>query len=130
MQHVDNHSHGFPPLKFTNRFTQVSSHIHVSLVVNHTVRLVVFVGTVVKLYTCNICGKSLTSSRNLIIHERLHVRVKPDAFSTRGKAFTLSENLKIPELIYTDVKPFVCCICGQSFTKLIHLKIHEMVHRV
>ncbi|CAG0897402.1 unnamed protein product [Cyprideis torosa] len=65
-----------------------------------------------KLFTCAVCGKSLSSKQNLQFHELTHTGEKPFACRICGKSFKRSSNLSAHKLTHTGEKPFACRILG------------------
>lgn len=74
--------------------------------------------------TCNICGQTLSSKRNLEQHLQRHYGIYQYHCEICGKGFSSSTNLKGHQWKHTNVKEFHCPYCGMEFIYKINLKRH------
>ena len=76
---------------------------------------------------CDICGKVLSSSTNLIRHKMYHSTERPYVCEVCNKGFKDVSNLKKHTQIHKRIYP--CFLCKKSFLRksllAIHLKRHE-----
>lgn len=79
-------------------------------------------------FTCNICGKILSTKNSLASHYRLHTGEKPFMCAQCGKRFAKKYNLDIHYNIHTGVKPYTCTLCPKSFTDPSAFRRHEWIH--
>lgn len=108
-------------------------------------------------YTCQICGKNLSSSHTYVFHKRIHTGERPCVCHICGKQFRApnglqrhltethdrvrrhscrlclkdfanSQNLKQHLRIHTGERPFVCSLCGKRFTQSGTLHVHMKTH--
>jgi len=77
-------------------------------------------------FTCHICQKKFSRSRDLMIHIRRHEGVKPCVCCECPKRFCTSSELKRHQLVHSDIRGFACRFCAKSFKRkaavLIHVK--------
>lgn len=79
-------------------------------------------------FTCNVCGKNLSTKNSLASHYRLHTREKPFMCTLCGKRFAKKFNLDVHYNIHTGAKPYVCALCPKSFADPSAFRRHEWVH--
>ncbi|TSK16103.1 Gastrula zinc finger protein XlCGF7.1 [Bagarius yarrelli] len=79
-------------------------------------------------FTCNVCGKNLSTKNSLASHYRLHTREKLFACTLCGKRFAKKFNLEVHYNIHTGAKPYVCTHCPKSFADPSAFRRHEWVH--
>ncbi|XP_073537607.1 uncharacterized protein [Phyllobates terribilis] len=77
---------------------------------------------------CSECVKCFTAGSKLVIHQRIHKRVKPYSCFECGKCFTEKSLLLIHERSHTGEKPFSCLECGACFNRQSNLVRHEKSH--
>ncbi|XP_005093808.1 zinc finger protein 62 [Aplysia californica] len=84
-------------------------------------------GVTTKSNECDICGKVLSSSTNLIRHKMYHSSERPFVCEVCNKGFKDVSNLKKHTQIHKRIYP--CFLCKKSFLRksllAIHLKRHE-----
>ena len=83
-----------------------------------------------KRYTCNQCGKELTSYRNLRNHiAGVHEKQRSYACHMCNKKYAKSRALQVHiRSVHTGERPFRCEICGKTFCNPCLLKAHEVSH--
>lgn len=76
--------------------------------------------------TCNICGKSLKSSRNLQAHMNMHTGSSQYQCNYCPKLFTSSWNRIQHERVHTGIKPYKCDMCDEAFRYNVSLRNHKV----
>ncbi|XP_015234093.1 PREDICTED: zinc finger protein OZF-like [Cyprinodon variegatus] len=79
-------------------------------------------------FSCDDCGKLLTSKRGLNRHKKLHTGQKPYTCDVCGKIFSAKPNFNTHMKIHTGHKPYCCDLCGQSFSVKGYLTKHIKIH--
>ncbi|XP_061390404.1 zinc finger protein 331-like [Musca vetustissima] len=89
-------------------------------------------GKELKTYTCDICGKVLTSPRSLNGHKYIHVDKSEWPFvcevKSCGRRFRLMSQLIIHKKRHAGIKNYICPYCGVRKTTCTELKIHINCH--
>ncbi|ERE81842.1 putative zinc finger protein, partial [Cricetulus griseus] len=83
-----------------------------------------------KPYKCKECGKALSSSKTLSIHQRLHTGEQPYKCKECHKSFNTRSSLFLHQKDHTNEKPYMCEECGKLFYYPSMLKQHQRIHSV
>ena len=75
---------------------------------------------------CDICGKVLSSSTNLLRHKMYHSAERPFVCEVCNKGFKDISNLKKHTLIHKRIFP--CYLCKKSFLRKSQLEVHLRRH--
>ncbi|CAG0898814.1 unnamed protein product [Cyprideis torosa] len=75
-----------------------------------------------KRFTCGVCGKSLSTKRNLQSHEFTHTLDKPFACNTY--AFRSKSGLHYHQKKHSEGIQSVCALCDQPFRLVEDLEKH------
>ncbi|XP_052828547.1 zinc finger protein 239 [Octopus bimaculoides] len=81
-----------------------------------------------KLYSCDICNKTLTRRDHLKVHKRIHTGERPFKCPTCGFAFARNDHLVRHIRIHSNQKLFTCDICNKALSRRDHLKVHQRIH--
>lgn len=81
-----------------------------------------------KKFLCAFCGRSVSSSSNLIVHMRRHTGEKPFQCEFCDKAFPRSSDLACHRRTHTGEKPHRCTVCDKSFSRSYKLHTHMRIH--
>ncbi|XP_063831592.1 zinc finger protein 771-like [Ostrinia nubilalis] len=108
-------------------------------------------------YTCQLCGKNLSSSHTYVFHQRIHTGERPCVCHVCGKqfrapgglarhltetherarrlacalcrrSFANSQNLKQHLRVHTGERPYACAACGKRFAQSGSLHAHRKTH--
>ncbi|XP_014825771.1 PREDICTED: zinc finger protein 568-like isoform X1 [Poecilia mexicana] len=79
-------------------------------------------------FTCDLCGRSLTSQCSLERHYRAHKGEKPFSCQTCGKSFSQMYSLNEHKRSHTGERPFSCQKCGKTFARMECLNVHKRIH--
>lgn len=84
-----------------------------------------------KYFTCETCGKKLSSKYSYQNHVKTHLGDEYMPFRCRfcGKGYTSKQSLQIHERIHTGETPFICSMCGKGFKDKMGYQIHVRNHR-
>ncbi|XP_043942935.1 LOW QUALITY PROTEIN: uncharacterized protein LOC122814417 [Protopterus annectens] len=83
-----------------------------------------------KPYKCPECSKCFRLRRDLVIHERIHMREgeKPYKCVECNKGFTTAGSLRTHLSVHSGEKPYKCPECSKRFRLRTDLVIHERIH--
>ncbi|XP_035386981.1 zinc finger protein 90 homolog isoform X2 [Electrophorus electricus] len=81
-----------------------------------------------KKYTCNVCGKKLSTKYSFAAHYRLHTKEKPFTCAQCGKRFAKKFNLDIHYNVHTGAKPYACTLCPKMFADPSAFGRHKRTH--
>jgi len=83
-----------------------------------------------KFYSCNYCGKLLTSKTKLVSHVKvIHEGVKDFKCKFCDKTFGSKSNLEVHEgAVHTGKLPYQCYFCNKSFSRKNLLNDHQETH--
>ncbi|KAJ1483585.1 hypothetical protein T484DRAFT_1622553, partial [Baffinella frigidus] len=77
---------------------------------------------------CKMCGKSLSTTGNLVRHMRTHSGERPHVCETCGKTFSRSGNLYSHMRTHSGERPHGCEICGKALSTSSSLARHMRSH--
>lgn len=96
---------------------------------SHSLKTHLKTHTGVKSFTCNHCGRMLTTRQTLYEHvSAIHMGLKPFRCNVCPKAFVTEKILRLHKKIHESSKPHVCSMCGKSFTQSTALLFHMRYH--
>ena len=78
-----------------------------------------------KKYFCKSCKQGFTRKHNMILHELIHLTVKPHQCLVCLLKFRRIHDLKRHEKLHTGEKPHVCKRCNKKFTRNDALARHQ-----
>lgn len=79
--------------------------------------------------TCDICGKSISSRKNLRVHKTVkHFKNGNFACNVCGRKFALNRDLKRHMPLHTNERKYVCPYCGLQCKQPGHLTKHIRTH--
>ncbi|PWA13928.1 hypothetical protein CCH79_00018109 [Gambusia affinis] len=81
-----------------------------------------------KPFSCQICEKSFSQMYRLNEHKRSHTGERPFSCQKCGKTFARKECLNVHKKIHTNEKSFTCDTCGKSFSHSFYFKLHKKLH--
>eukprot|EP00090_Calanus_glacialis_P022186 TRINITY_DN34235_c0_g1_i1.p1 TRINITY_DN34235_c0_g1~~TRINITY_DN34235_c0_g1_i1.p1 ORF type:complete len:519 (-),score=110.42 TRINITY_DN34235_c0_g1_i1:69-1580(-) len=83
-----------------------------------------------KLYSCDYCGKLLTSKTKLVNHVKvIHEGIKDFKCKFCDKSFGSKNNLDLHEgAVHTGKLPYQCYFCNKSFSRKNLLNDHQLTH--
>eukprot|EP00116_Pleurobrachia_bachei_P002316 sb/3462578/ len=70
-----------------------------------------------KNFQCDICPMSFNTNNEVIIHKRVHTRIKPFTCEVCSKSITHLSTYKRHKSIHTGERPFKCDVCGKTFAQ-------------
>lgn len=80
----------------------------------------------VRLYTCDLCGLTVTRLTNLRNHmEIVHLGLRPFQCQKCCRHFSNQTYLKRHMISHTKVKPFACDQCSKTFIQFQYLQQHK-----
>ncbi|XP_059051233.1 gastrula zinc finger protein XlCGF46.1-like [Achroia grisella] len=77
---------------------------------------------------CELCNKTLKSSKNLDQHRRIHTGVKPHHCKVCKKSFYTNSLLKRHMFVHVSERPYICEICKKCYKSKHELKHHILTH--
>ena len=80
------------------------------------------------MFSCDVCGKVLSSKYTATVHLEIHTEVKPFACDVCNKSFRRKQHLIRHKAIHTGDKPFSCFICNRKLSSKDGLRQHELQH--
>ncbi len=86
------------------------------------------IGDNIKVFSCDVCGKVLSSRYTAIGHLEIHTEVKPFACDVCNKSFRRKQHLIRHKAMHTGDKPFSCFICARKLSSKDALRQHELQH--
>lgn len=81
-----------------------------------------------RIFKCDICDKSVTTSQMLESHRRIHTGEKPFQCELCKKSFTQGSHLHTHMKWHSGEKEFECEFCGKKFSLKGNLKQHLRSH--
>ncbi|CAB4063532.1 KRAB [Lepeophtheirus salmonis] len=131
------HSESLPYSKHSNNPEKYQCHLCDKSYMNKTflTNHIDVIHNGLKLFCCQICGKTCSSAHNLKLHENLHEEtlIHKDQEELKlleceecGKTFRISKDLRAHiKVVHKQIKDFKCDICDKAFSFRTHLKRHK-----
>ena len=80
------------------------------------------------LLQCDHCQKKFKQKKELNLHKKRHLKLKPFPCQLCEKSFIQAKDLRAHQYIHNGEKPFPCNLCEKYFSRSFDLKIHVMIH--
>ncbi|XP_041650866.1 zinc finger protein 2 homolog [Cheilinus undulatus] len=76
-------------------------------------------------YSCSTCDRCFSQRKTLVVHMRSHTGERPFSCPFCEKSFSVNGTLTRHIRVHTGEKPYNCSVCGRSFSLLTRLKSHK-----